>query len=101
MENLAPKQVSEPTSKEKAKITEKALHVIEQFQEQFPDYKIIFSGIQPGYNLVDDMYLFTIDDDKLVANGAMFTAKRLDLQSVENAFVEKMKLFGEDIKEIV
>jgi len=100
MENLAPKQVSEPTPKEKAKITEKVLHVIEQFQKQFPDYKIVFNGVQPGYNLADDMYLFTIDNDKLSADGAMFTVTRLDLQSVESAFVEKVKLFGEDIKEI-
>lgn len=99
MENLAPKRFNEPTPEKKAQITEQALHIIEQLQEQSPDYKIVFNGVQFGYNLVDDMYLFTIKNEELSANGATFAVIELDLQSVESAFMAKMKLFGEDIKE--
>lgn len=78
----------------------KVLLIMEQFQEQFPEYNLIFSGVQLGEGFGDDMYLFTIYDKESSAHGATFIVTELDLQSVKDAFVKKMKLFGEDIEEV-
>ncbi len=98
MENLAPKQFNEPTPKDEIEKT--ASHIIEQFQEQFPEHSLMYKGFQSGFGFEDDAYLFNIMTEQSNAYDATFSVTELDLQSVEDAFVKKMKLFGEDIKEI-
>jgi hypothetical protein len=101
MEKIVLKQVNESVGENKKEIEEKVLNIIEQFQEHFPDHKLIYNGVQHGYGTVKSLFLFTIDSEYSSTNSTTFSVTELDLQTVESAFIEKMKMFGEDVVETV
>ncbi len=77
-----------------------ALEIVKEFPEQFPNHVITYVGVQSGGGLCDDAYLFDIMSKQSAANGTAFAVRKLDQKIVEDAFVKKIKAFGEDVVKV-
>ncbi len=82
-------------------IEKRALKIAEEVSEHFSDYQISYEGMQSGFEVVSDIYLFNASRKQTIKNKVSFSVLKLNIQSVEKVFIEKMKAFGEDVVESV